>query len=113
MQEAGRVTFFQSPLHRGRLWNSPRDTYCFPSMSTFSPLFIGEGSGTSLVPFFYQQKDCFQSPLHWGGISKHWLFRYAITFQITFSPLFIGEGSGMPTYELEDYVLRLLQSPLH
>ncbi len=64
-----RNRVFQSPLHRGRLFNS-KVSQAIPEQSpAFSPLFIGEGSSTD--PESVEPELC-----------------------ASFSPLFIGEGSS-------------------
>ena len=44
--EALRVGAFHSPLHRGSLWNKESTISGGVHQSSFSPLFIGEVSGT-------------------------------------------------------------------
>src|SRR5581483_9652859 len=62
---------FQSPLHRGRVFNMTKEIDDDArENNTFSPLFIGEGSSTAEV------------------------FRQIMKFADSFSPLFIGEGSS-------------------
>ncbi len=60
---------FQSPLHRGRVFNVRSCSVITAVAQAFSPLFIGEGSSTQAYMFITGDRD-------------------------PFSPLFIGEGSS-------------------
>ncbi len=87
--------FFQSPLHRGRVFNSLDKALNEPLGAPFSPLFIGEGSSTHLdfrprTPL----PETF-SPLFIGeGSSTATAARLTSAAASAFSPLFIGEGSS-------------------
>ncbi len=85
---------FQSPLHRGRVFN--RDTAdCTSRLTdTFSPLFIGEGSSTENGVADGKSFDAFQSPLHRGRVFNQSPFLFSLSPNYSFSPLFIGEGSS-------------------
>src|SRR5205823_1686547 len=62
------VLDFQSPLHRGRLWNDNSYTHSCASSLAFSPLFIGEGSGTRDDSVKWPASSYFQSPLDRGRL---------------------------------------------
>src|SRR5581483_5440719 len=85
---------FQSPLHRGRVFNMTKEIDDDArENNTFSPLFIGEGSSTS-VCWADCSADSSFSPLFIGeGSSTQFIPREGFTWD-TFSPLFIGEGSS-------------------
>src|SRR6266704_1374851 len=67
MQSFGSF-FFQSPLHRGSLWNKPTRKPRYTFHFSFSPLFIGEVSGTHELGRVNARLDAFQSPLHRGSL---------------------------------------------
>src|SRR6266704_125815 len=67
MQSFGSF-FFQSPLHRGSLWNKPTSKPRYTFHFSFSPLFIGEVSGTHELGRVNARLDAFQSPLHRGSL---------------------------------------------
>ncbi len=110
---------FQSPLHRGRVFNCLEDFKAISIIQSFSPLFIGEGSSTRglqprgtaraflSVPSSsgkgLQQRGhgisprrqlYFQSPLHRGRVFNGCQSARRSTSPAPFSPLFIGEGSS-------------------
>ncbi len=113
---------FQSPLHRGRLFNFARDRQqvaalglSVPSSSgktlqrlnlavmprrivPFSPLFIGEDSSTKLNDAISRQDWLFQSPLHRGRLFNASTLVPPTVVVRTFSPLFIGEDSSTPQF---------------
>src|SRR5581483_6243519 len=130
---------FQSPLHRGRVFNSMSNSFItssfiilsVPSSSgkglqpahdsvssanvhAFSPLFIGEGSSTTGCHCRENViSTSFQSPLHRGRV-----FNCACGVRMwrahAFSPLFIGEGSSTPFEPWRERRERQpFQSPLH
>src|ERR1051325_7027458 len=109
---------FQSPLHWGSLWNLVSyitdeallflsvpsslgkslelhylmsDSHCWNS---FSPLFIGEVSGTTSNDSVRHAENFFQSPLHWGSLWNLKRILPYLNYTKPFSPLFIGEVSG-------------------
>ncbi len=78
---------FQSPLHRGRVFNMTKEIDDDArENNTFSPLFIGEGSSTSVC---------------WADCSA----------DSSFSPLFIGEGSSTIRLATESWSLICLSVP--
>ncbi len=106
---------FQSPLHRGTLFNSSNCAKITSGSRYFSPLFIGELSSTDHGRAGRRLTWSFQSPLHrgtlfngscggggGGGSYSH------------FSPLFIGELSSTCHAERSEASQHLgFQSPLH
>ncbi len=60
---------FQSPLHRGRVFNGlmPDEALLLRAWP-FSPLFIGEGSSTAPQSGPCRAASTFQSPLHRGRV---------------------------------------------
>ncbi len=60
--------FFQSPLHRGRVFNRAGPPGPAKPASSFSPLFIGEGSSTVAAWRCSLTGASFQSPLHRGRV---------------------------------------------
>jgi len=59
---------FQSPLHRGTLFNGGERAVGEIIETSFSPLFIGALSSTQFDPEFLLDPDKFQSPLHRGTL---------------------------------------------
>jgi len=105
---------FQSPLHRGMLFNTSCSTRAARHRSYFSPLFIGECSSTICAAWWVLAMSLISVPSSSGNAlqrSRHCKPRWMTT---NFSPLFIGECSSttqpLPrrmTNETE------FQSPLH
>ncbi len=85
---------FQSPLHRGRVFNpSPGSTP--PTTISFSPLFIGEGSSTRAANLRAMRARLLSVPSSSGKGLQRPSRLYPTTAALTpFSPLFIGEGSS-------------------
>src|SRR6266571_2088920 len=112
MQSFGSF-FFQSPLHRGSLWNKPTSKPRYTFHFSFSPLFIGEVSGTHELGRVNARLDAFQSPLHRGSLWNRGTPRCRALRRLPFSPLFIGEVSGTQFEFVHLFRLCSFQSPLH
>ena len=109
---------FQSPLHRGVLFNAGGQVRRACAVPNFSPLFIGEFSSTPGTDPIYGSGTGFQSPLHRGVLFNFtpqrdgkYFFRISVPsssgsslqrqssiapsrLPSHFSPLFIGEFSS-------------------
>src|SRR5581483_9915385 len=90
----GLLDHFQSPLHRGRLFNGWPITFRLSRIRPFSPLFIGEDSSTSICTAWQLTSSDFQSPLHRGRLFNGFPEPAAELALQAFSPLFIGEDSS-------------------
>jgi len=103
---------FQSPLHRGTLFNS----ICPPSarrfVRSFSPLFIGELSSTQR-PWRSQRRRSGFSPLFIGELSSTHQLGCGRQRHHRFSPLFIGELSSTISETAFGAGHSSFQSPLH
>ncbi len=104
---------FQSPLHRGTLFNQKRSSPWKGCVRHFSPLFIGELSSTQSEKFLAGEERTFQSPLHRGTLFN--VFFQALTWahKCDFSPLFIGELSSTTVSLGASIWVVEFQSPLH
>ncbi len=65
------VPIFQSPLHRGRLFNRLRGNTKVAEYVPFSPLFIGEDSSMPSRTPPSARSTAFQSPLHRGRLFNY------------------------------------------
>src|SRR5581483_494501 len=83
---------FQSPLHRGRVFNKARGIALDSRTGAFSPLFIGEGSSTNAMTIPNRGRKTFQSPLHRGRVFNATARRASWWPTATFSPL---SGKGL------------------
>ena len=134
------LSAFQSPLHRGCLFNGEpschdhcRAELSVPSSSgmslqpgyppravgkrifSFSPLFIGEVSSTTARHRYRLHVPAFQSPLHRGSLfNTYAAFNGVMSRCNSFSPLFIGEVSSTDRGgRSEQGGVHSFQSPLH
>ncbi len=85
---------FQSPLHRGSLFNNASSAVRSLMSKPFSPLFIGEVSSTLERPHWLGLGTLFQSPLHRGSLFNVTGTGVNFWTKVAFSPLFIGEVSS-------------------
>ena len=85
---------FQSPLHRGRLFNSCPMPSSWLRNSSFSPLFIGEDSSTLWHIFHISTYSFLSVPSSSGKTLQRRLTRTTLEMGDPFSPLFIGEDSS-------------------
>ena len=135
------VLEFQSPLHRGSLFNLISSCRKFVEFGCFNPLFIGEVSSTEGIAKYRDVRLPFQSPLHRGSLfnldiekirplvrlvdcdvsipSSSGKSLQPRSPQIThagsvcFNPLFIGEVSSTSNSPPGSASAKLFQSPLH
>src|SRR6266568_4190527 len=89
-ERPGGIVVFQSPLHRGSLWNRRGLNPVTMAVFTFSPLFIGEVSGTERIHSPCMLEFIFQSPLHRGSL---WNMYVIATVKSAFS-LSVPSSSG-------------------
>ncbi len=82
---------FQSPLHRGRVFNQLDRCAEENAPRSFSPLFIGEGSSTGGEAGKQRSQHGFQSPLHRGRVFN--VFFIEVT-ELQFFILSVPSSSG-------------------
>ena len=103
---------FQSPLHRGILFNAAAADRCGDDVSPFSPLFIGEYSSTSRESLSEPRSMCSFSPLFIGEYSSTVTrLRRVGCVEFPFSPLFIGEYSSTDAMPLTRRIRSCLSVP--
>ncbi len=138
VRDSQPVIVFQSPLHRGRLFNRSATSIRPSSPISFSPLFIGEdssmvtavGAGLSTVVAFSPLFIGEDSSMTHEGKTFRLIFDLSVpsssgkTLQslrairaqrvgAAFSPLFIGEDSSIACARVLGFLGLLFQSPLH
>ncbi len=87
--------FFQSPLHRGRVFNpGRRRRRGLDPLGFQSPLHRGRVFNRPLEDYDDPARVAFQSPLHRGRVFNLIFFSLSGPISAPFSPLFIGEGSS-------------------
>ena len=105
---------FQSPLHRGRLFNDSLVPVLDSLLFSFSPLFIGEDSSTLILKHLDENGLHFQSPLHRGrlfNVSK--LDSGPLKLPRFQSPLHRGRLFNTLSPTAAEKVRITFQSPLH
>ena|GEM_PF-5515466 len=94
-----RYLTFQSPLHRGSLWNAAENQLTVNVDVTFSPLFIGEVSGTAFLLIILYRNVHLSVPSSSGKSLELVKTPSMKDSYYAFSPLFIGEVSGTGALE--------------
>ena len=85
---------FQSPLHRGSLFNTWAPTLSRTRLWSFSPLFIGEVSSTAHMDTYHKVVAALSVPSSSGKSLQPCSPNWARSTRLSFSPLFIGEVSS-------------------
>ncbi len=85
---------FQSPLHRGRVFNAGSMLTSSTKLLLSVPSSSGKGLQPSKPTLYEPPPPNFQSPLHRGRVFNCPIGRHLLPAGDAFSPLFIGEGSS-------------------
>ena len=103
---------FQSPLHRGALFNERERRCAAWAKRYFSPLFIGEPSSTAAGDDDVNKTYLFQSPLHRGALFNLYTPAQAIDLYSISVPSSSGSPLQPSQHQYSNHVTRF-QSPLH
>ena len=108
-----RGYLFQSPLHRGRLFNAGESNQAAGQIA----LSVPSSSGKTLQRKYgfggILKLNVFQSPLHRGRLFNKYHIAAHLAEVTPFSPLFIGEDSSTATICPYAVITCNFQSPLH